>query len=321
MSAKAALADALAVVKLSEQHRVLTRVPSPAGLSALGIPNGVTGVAIDVEGTGLDLDRSKVIEVGAVRFTTEDAKLVLLDEYEGLQDPGEPLTDEVIAVTGIRDESLAGQQIDAARLQQVVEGADFVIAHNAAYDRQMLERAFPGLFEDLDFACSFRDVRYPEFGIYGGGKLEMLALSRSMFYDAHRALDDAKATLSIMASIDDGEARSALSVLELASRSKSFRLAAAKAPFESKDDLKRAGFRWDGEKKWWHVDAPTISSLAERVRWLADKVYMAVGDIELPVAQITAMDRYSVREPLIAFRLHKFRRRPESAVTSDGPGL
>ena len=60
--------------------------------------------ALDLETTGLDPARDRVIEVGAVAFTPDHVTTTL----ERLVDPGRAVPEMVLRLTGIRPEELRG---------------------------------------------------------------------------------------------------------------------------------------------------------------------------------------------------------------------
>ena len=60
-------------------------------------------VALDLETTGFDPERDRVIEVGAVAFDSER----VLGSLERLADPGRSVPDAVLRLTGIDREELA----------------------------------------------------------------------------------------------------------------------------------------------------------------------------------------------------------------------
>src|SRR4029077_20171632 len=61
-------------------------------------------VALDLETTGLDPARDRVIEVGAVAFTPE----LVSASLERLVNPGRAVPEAVLRLTGIRQEELRG---------------------------------------------------------------------------------------------------------------------------------------------------------------------------------------------------------------------
>jgi DNA polymerase-3 subunit epsilon len=62
-----------------------------------------------------------------------------------------------------------------------------------------------------------------------------------MFHRSHRAVDDCHALLEILARTISGTERTALSLLLENARRKTIRIWAEQAPFDLKDELKKAG--------------------------------------------------------------------------------
>ena len=69
-----------------------------------------TYVSIDLETTGLNPKRDRIIEIGAIRV--EQGQIV--EEFSTFVDPGRKLEERITELTGIRDEDLAdAPQLDA----------------------------------------------------------------------------------------------------------------------------------------------------------------------------------------------------------------
>src|SRR3546814_12906384 len=96
------------------------------------------------ETTGLKARKDEIIEIGVIAFTF-DAKGNIGDVtgvYGGLQQPSVSIPPDIIRLTGITDEMVAGQSIDMAALEALIEPADLLIAHNAGLDRPFCEAFF-----------------------------------------------------------------------------------------------------------------------------------------------------------------------------------
>ena len=91
-------------------------------------------------------------------------------------------------LTGITDADVAGRTIDADAVAAFVGSASVVIAHNAAFDRPVVERVWP-FFADLEWACSLSQVDWRAKG-FEGRRLGQLLAEKCLFHDGHRALDD-----------------------------------------------------------------------------------------------------------------------------------
>src|SRR5215467_868723 len=96
-------------------------------------------VSLDLETTGLDPSRDRVIEIGAVAFTPDQVTSTL----EELVDPGRQVPDTVLRLTGIKQEELRGAAApeDALRrLSEFVRGRQ-PVGHGARLDVEFLESA------------------------------------------------------------------------------------------------------------------------------------------------------------------------------------
>jgi DNA polymerase-3 subunit epsilon len=101
-------------------------------------------IFLDLETTGLDPAKDEIIEIAMVPFTySGDGRIFDVHEaFNELQEPIAPISAEITQITGITDEMVAGHQISADKVAEVVGPAALIIAHNAAFDRRFAERAF-----------------------------------------------------------------------------------------------------------------------------------------------------------------------------------
>ena len=149
---------------------------------------------LDTETTGLSHTSDKIMELALLRVDVDRATgrpMGPVQVYDGLEDPGQPIPPEVQAITGISDVMVQGQRLDVARIVELLDGVDLVIAHNAAFDRPFVEARLPA-FAAKAWACSFADIDWKGEG-RGSSKLESLAMGLGWFYDAHRAEMDCHA--------------------------------------------------------------------------------------------------------------------------------
>jgi len=172
-------------------------LPSPESLDRLGLG---TFTAIDVETTGTEPEKERVIEWGAARFV--DGRLDAT--FQTLVNPGKPLPAEITGLTGITDKDL---QRAPDFTQAYSEFGRFwepspIVGHHVDFDldflkasvRRYVPAAVPPLFHGrpiYDTAQLARALLPSEIG-YG---LTALVRSRKIHRPrAHRALEDATAT-------------------------------------------------------------------------------------------------------------------------------
>lgn len=277
------------------RFKVLERLSKPPTFSPDTLPPAATstGLYLDVETTGLRSSEDKIIQLGLVAFRYDAAGNVhdVVAELDEFEDPGRPIPEEITELTGITDDDVRGMRIDDARVLSLLADADLVVAHNAAFDRPFVEKRFPA-FSDVAWACSIEDVNWRSEG-FGSSKLEWLAFQHGFFYDSHRASSDCLAGVRLLAADMPRSQRTAMSkLLESAARA-DVRLWAVGSPFETKDALRRRGYRWQSSAKVWWRDLRADQHRAE-LEWLTKNVYGG-RDRELPFVTFDSRSRYSGR--------------------------
>ena len=155
---------------------------------------GAAYVVLDVETTGLNTRSDEIIEIGAVRIENG----VEVAEFSELIDPGRPVPEKVVEITGITTAMLRGKR---TLMQVMPEFAKFcegavLVAHNAAFDTAFFRRAFkqtglPFRFAVVDTLALVRN-QYPQLKSHKLGTMcKQLGIS---LVNAHRAVHDARAT-------------------------------------------------------------------------------------------------------------------------------
>ncbi|MEC7946310.1 MAG: 3'-5' exonuclease [Myxococcota bacterium] len=235
-----------------------------------------TGVVVDVEATGLDTQADTVIEFAGRPFTfdRETGEVVAVgDPVSCLQDPGIPLSPEIVELTGLTDADLSGHALDVEAIRALLDSADVVIAHNARYDRPMVERAVGAM--DKVWACSFAMVDWKSLG-FPAAKLEILAIYHGYFYSGHRATADVDALLHLLTFGPPEAAGTYLQRLLAAARTRVAVVSAWGASFETKDDLKARGYRWNNAERVWWREVP-MDAVEDEEKWLDASVYGGEG--------------------------------------------
>lgn len=280
-------------------YRVLRRFVAPARYASPTPSDGVRrGLIVDVETTGLDTAADRIIELGLVPFEFDSAGQVYAvdPKREWFEDPGIPIPAEAVEITGITDAMVRGQRIDDAAVLTEIDRAHLVIAHNASFDRRMLERRFPA-FATKFWGCSLSDVPWARFGCRGA-KLDYLLFQLcDAFHTGHRAGDDCQATLHVLATPRDGDATPLTRLLEKA-RLTTVRISAVGTPIETKDLLKARGYRWfngsNTRPKTWFRDVSEGEVEAEQA-WLREHAYRGLANPPWRIDRFTGKDRYSDR--------------------------
>jgi DNA polymerase-3 subunit epsilon len=233
---------------------------------------------LDTETTGLDSRSENIIELAmlAVDLDLQTGQLVgEVEVYEDFEDPGRPIPPEITKLTGITSKDVQGQKLDEAKIKDMVERADLIVAHNAGFDRPFVENRLE-VFEHKAWACSFAGIDWKAQGL-GSAKLEFLCSELGWFYDAHRAQVDCHALLRVLSSpLKPSSETKPLNGLQQLFKSAENTRTVVKAfgsPFETKDKLKARGYRWDAEARVWYTAVKSAESLEAEAAWLKSEVY------------------------------------------------
>lgn len=283
-------------------YRVLRRLVPKRHFD--GVPQGkvVNVLVLDTETTGLDQSRDKIIELAMLRVNVDSATGLPtgdVEVYDGLEDPGMPISREIEIITGISSDMVKGQRLDEARIAALLDGADLVIAHNAAFDRPFVEARLPQ-FQKLSWGCSFADIDWKAEG-HGSAKLEYLAMELGWFYDAHRAEVDCHALLAVLGTMLPASQRTGLAKVIAAAQRPGYRLQATAAPFDAKDLLKARAYRWNAEQKVWHTLLDDEAQLQAECDWLKSSVY-GNRPARVQVEKLDARVKYSGRAGELSLR-------------------
>jgi DNA polymerase-3 subunit epsilon/ATP-dependent DNA helicase DinG len=152
-------------------------------------------VALDIETTGLDSKKDRIIEIGAVKFGPSGKS----EEFSTLINPGVKIPRFITELTGITDAMVRGDRIPIIE-DAIKELDDFVndlpvIGHNILFDLSFLRTA--GGIKRNPFIDTYEmaSVVLPSEGRYNLRALgQVLAVPMKA---THRALDDTKVTQAI----------------------------------------------------------------------------------------------------------------------------
>ena len=278
------------LVNRHEDYRVQTRLQTmERRLTGLVPSAGLVGIALDVETTGLDQSVNEVVELAVQRFRVDvHGRIVETGRPRTwLEEPSTPIPAEVTRITGLTDAVVAGRSISDGEATALILDADFVVAHNAAFDRPFVERRLP-LAAGRPWVCSLADLDWKALG-FESLRLSDLLCGMGWFYDAHRAEGDVTALLHLLDHrLKDGT--SVVSrIVDRASRP-SWIVDAEGAPFSAKDVLKERGYRWNDKRRLWCASIAE-DAIREEIDWATVMLYG--GRREPEYRRVTWRERYA----------------------------
>lgn len=152
-----------------------------------------TYVSIDLETTGLNPRRDKIIEIGVLKVERGE----ITDRFSTFVNPGRKLEERIVQLTGIRDEELEG----APYIEEVLpEALSFLgelplLGHSVLFDFSFMKKA--AVDQRLSFEKNGLDTlriarRY--LADLEHRNLDYLCKYYGIPHQAHRALEDAEAT-------------------------------------------------------------------------------------------------------------------------------
>ncbi len=176
-------------------------------LDDLGTPlHDVTFVVVDLETTGGKPQDAGITEIGAVKVRGGE----VLGEFQTLVNPGSPIPPFVAALTGITDRMLVDAPPVASATASFWEFAQgsVIVAHNAPYDVGFLRAASEKFDHPWPAPRTVDTARIARRALSKDDvrncKLQTLAqYFRSPTSPTHRALDDARATVSVLHGLFD----------------------------------------------------------------------------------------------------------------------
>lgn len=260
--------QAAQILEDNANFRVLRRIPQPCSRPFDHVANDCRVIAIvDCETSGLCTETDEIIELAVmVVFVSPDGEVLGWQApCSWLQEVGKPLSEEVQRITGITDAMLIGQIIHREFAEGLLERADVLIAHNAAFDSSFIERYFPKI-AGKPWACSASEIDWKGQGFEGRG-LQNLLMQSGWFTTAHRAAEDVWALfwLTSLGSAQDGPTY--LQQLLLTSAAPTVRIDIFRPKFALKNRVKAAGYCWDAAAKTWWIEVPEGHVVAQ-LNWL-----------------------------------------------------
>jgi DNA polymerase-3 subunit epsilon len=202
-------------------------------------------VILDTETTGVD-NSAELIELAfcVCSYDVRTRTVLSIDCcFDAFSKPEKPISKEVSELTHITNEMLPNKKLYHDDFKEYLPEKCLVLAHNASFDRRILEKTYPYVLADLHWADSMTEIDWRQKGFTGKG-LEMLLVQAGYWYDAHRAINDVLALLWLI--MQTG------TLAELCNNASKVSLEVKlSVSYAEKDSVKALGFRFRGEDKTW----------------------------------------------------------------------
>lgn len=173
-----------------EQPTTLIPAPQGAGLAAL----------INVKTTGLEPGSDEIIEFGAQLFAFDKSSgeiFGVVDEYFGLRQPSYSIHPKPGVLSTLTMKMLRGRSLDAAKIESILDRAEFLVAHNADFDRRFVSKLFAKAQEKL-WICSMRQIDWFEEGCPDRKLPTLLRHFGLPAPDSHRARAHVTASIELL---------------------------------------------------------------------------------------------------------------------------
>ena len=222
---------------------------------------------LDVETTGVSFDDDRITQL-ACRPVLLDKTTCKVTKYAGIKttfnDPGIPIPLEVQELTGIKDADVIGHNIDWEWLSRIIEKVDFVVCHNARFDKHFVRKHFQENDVQMPstiWACSLNQIDWVTT-CRAGRSLETLGVWHGFYYNAHDAGRDVDALIHLF-----NNSNRSKELFEKCQQSQ-YRVFACNFPRGKNDVLKSRRYRWDPDISMWWKGCDDEQSAEGESTWL-----------------------------------------------------
>lgn len=160
---------------------------------------GIAGF-VDVETTGLNPSYDEIIELSIClfEFNRENGQITkIVDKYVGLREPGVAISQSAQRVNNISYKDVKGKSLDIDRVEALIDKAEFLVAHNASFDKGFMNRMFSNCISKKWF-CSIKHIDWKSKGFRARSLAKLLAEHGIIQERAHRAEDDVLAAIELI---------------------------------------------------------------------------------------------------------------------------
>jgi len=162
---------------------------------------------IDVETTGLNPERDEIIELAITLFSFdhETGEIIeCIDRYCDFREPTCSISREATAVNGITKRKIKDCYLDDRKIKEIIDKAEFIIAHNARFDASFVVKLFP-LALSKPWYCSMNGIDWKAKGFKSKGLQNLLKDHNIQVNEAHRAGADVEASIKLLSRTNENE--------------------------------------------------------------------------------------------------------------------
>jgi DNA polymerase-3 subunit epsilon len=249
----------------------------------------IVAAVVDVETTGLNHLKDEVIQIAIrpffVNATTGEVS-GLKKTIVAMQQPSSPLPKIITDITGFVDADLEGHTIDWSRISRILSRCQFIIAHNAAFDRKWIDTALRKnncpVPEDAIWGCSMSQVDWTPV-VRCSKALEVICAWHGFYYDSHNAVADVDATLHIL------RKNEYMKELFENAQASDYHVFASNSLREENTILKQGRYRWNPELTCWWKATNNQAEAEKECLWLKENL----SKVEPQYFEIEASHRFS----------------------------
>jgi DNA polymerase III subunit epsilon len=209
---------------------------------------------LDTETTGLDWRAENIIELAMLSVAVDlqtGQPVGVVEVYEDFEDPGRPIPAEIVKLTGITTQDVKGQKLNEAKIIDMVQRADLIVAHNASFDRPFVENRLE-VFEHKAWpARLLASTGKPRFGVGQVGIfMQRIGMVLRRAPCTSRLPCFAAGLVGALEAQPDDIPSTGLQQLFKSAEQARTVVKAFGSPFETKDKLKARGYRWMPKPKF-----------------------------------------------------------------------